>query len=102
MDTDYLSNETYEGAILAAERYHHYLALEFGVLSSDCSDEKEYLENALELIQEIKEMNEYELEDIFAEKISDISLLHKTLDNMVKNINSIKKIPVSKRHFEFE
>jgi len=33
MDTDDLSNETYEAVIIEAEQFHHNLTLHFGVLA---------------------------------------------------------------------
>ena len=35
MDTDELSNETYEAILVEAERFNHNLTLQLGVLSYD-------------------------------------------------------------------
>ncbi len=43
MDTDDLSNETYEAVIIEAERFHHNLTLHFGVLAGQCDTEENSL-----------------------------------------------------------
>jgi hypothetical protein len=43
MDTDDLSNETYEAVIIEAERFHHNLTLHFGLLAGQCDTEEECL-----------------------------------------------------------
>jgi hypothetical protein len=43
MDTDDLSNETYEAVIIEAERFHHNLTLHFGVLAGQCDTEEKSL-----------------------------------------------------------
>ncbi len=50
MDTDELSHEAYQAIIVTAEKFHHDLTLQFGLLSYDCKDEDEYLENSKKLI----------------------------------------------------
>lgn len=101
MDTDNLSNETYEAIITEAEKFDSDLTLQFGVLSNSCKDEYEYIEKAIKLIHKIKKMNEDELPDIFFGPSLDIEELHDTLDQMLENINQVNKIPFSKRHFDF-
>ena len=44
MDTDDLSREAYDAIIIEAEKLTHDLTLNFGVLSSRCRDESEYLD----------------------------------------------------------
>ncbi len=101
MDTDNLSNETYEAIITEAENFDDDLTLQFGVLSSSCKDEYEYIEKATKLIHKIKKMGEDELSDVFTGSIPDIDELHETLDQMLENIAQVNKIPFSKRHFDF-
>ena len=101
MDTDDLSNETYKAVIIEAEKFNHDLTLQFGVLASSCKNEKEYLMYAKELVQEIKELDEFDLEDMFFGKIPDISHLHKCLQQIELNIAEVESIPKEKRHYEF-
>ena len=101
MDTDDLSTEAYEGIIIEAERFNHDLTLQFGVLASSCEDEEDYLKNARELINEIKECDEYDLEDIFFGNPPDRAALIKCLQKIESNIAEVEKIPRGKRHYEF-
>ena len=47
MDTDDLSIDAYDAILRKAEMFHHDLTLQFGVLTSFCENENEYLEKAL-------------------------------------------------------
>ncbi|MBN1575112.1 MAG: hypothetical protein JW913_01070 [Chitinispirillaceae bacterium] len=100
MDTDYLSKETYSGIIIAADNFHHDLTSEFGLLAAECKNEEEYLNNAIDLIEELKELEKDELEDVFYEKIPTVKSFHEALDGILSNIHSIMKIPMKKRHFD--
>lgn len=101
MDTDNLSNEAYQGIIIEAERFNHDLTLQFGVLASDCQDEDEYFRKALDLISEIKMLDNDELTDVFIGNMPDINSLNLILDRIIKNIDQIKKIPKDQKHYEF-
>lgn len=101
MDTDDLSNETYQAVIIEAEKFMHDLTLHFGVLVSSCKNEAEYLDKAEKLIAEIKKGISYDLEDYFFGNIPDIKELHKTLNKILKNIEAVRLIPEDKRHYEF-
>jgi len=101
MDTDDLSNETYKAVILEAEKFNHDLTLHFGVLASSCINEEEYLKNAKKLIIEIREFDDYDLEDLFFGTLPNKLLLSKCLQQMELNINEVISIPEKKRHYEF-
>ena len=101
MDTDDLSNETYKAVILEVEKFNHDLTLQFGVLASSCKNEEEYLANAKQLISEIRELDGYDLEDMFFCNLPNISDLHKCLQQIELNIAQVETIPKEKRHFEF-
>jgi hypothetical protein len=57
MDTDDLSEEAYRAIIIEAERFNHDLTLRFGLLSYHCNDEKEYVDQSVRLIHEMKKLN---------------------------------------------
>lgn len=65
MDTDYLSRVAYNGIIIEAEKLTHDLTLHYGLLSCDCKNETEYIGKAEKLTNEIIELKEYELDDLF-------------------------------------
>jgi hypothetical protein len=101
MDTDDLSNETYKAVILEAEKFNHDLTLQFGVMASSCKTEEEYLQKAKQLIDEIRELDNYDLEDLFFGTSPDKILLEKCLMQIERNIEVIETIPKEKRHYEF-
>jgi hypothetical protein len=101
MDTDDLSREAYKAVITEAEKFDHDLTLQFGVLASHCDNENEYLQSALELIEEIKALEPWELEDLFFGVMPDVAQLNVALDKMINNIAKVQRIPVSKRKYDF-
>jgi len=101
MDTDNLSNEAYQGIFNVAEQFNHDLTLQFGVLASSCKNEADYLDNALQLIAKIRTLDNAELSDLFFGNLPAANYLHLMLDQIVENINHIKKTPESQRHYEF-
>ncbi len=101
MDTDDLSNETYKGVIIEAEKFNHDLTLRFGVLSSSCASEEEYLKNAKMLAKEIRKLDKCDLEDLFFGNLPDISALHKCLQQIELNIAQIQSIPEEQRTYDF-
>ncbi len=101
MDTDDLSNETYEAVIIEAERFHHNLTLHFGVLADDCDTDDEYLDAAEKLVKKIMKAKPHQLEDLFYGEVDDTSALPVTLEKMLENIARIREIPEEKRTYEF-
>jgi hypothetical protein len=101
MDTDNLSTEAYQGIIIEAEKFDHDLTLHFGVLASHCKDEEDYLDKALELISELRSLDEEELIDVFFGNLPDTKLLNLTLDRITENIDQVRKTPKEQRHYEF-
>lgn len=101
MDTDDLSTEAYEEIIIEAEKFHHDLALQFGVIASSCEDEKEYFKMAKKLIKEIKSLHQSELSDIFFDSIPNKKKLDFALKKISMNILEVEKIPEDKRHYDF-
>ena len=99
MDTDDLSEEAYEAVIRKAERFHHDLTLQFGVLASDCKDETEYLEQALLLIKKCESDIEEAIEEIFYENIPEKSKFKLALREIKKSIKEVQKIPIDKRKY---
>ncbi|MBL4862359.1 MAG: hypothetical protein JKY09_05010 [Crocinitomicaceae bacterium] len=101
MDTDDLSTEAYQGIIIEAEKFNHDLTLQFGVLASGCKDEDEYFNKASNLISELRALDKEELMDVFFGNLPDTKSLFLTLDQIIKNINQVRRIPKGQRHYEF-
>jgi hypothetical protein len=101
MDTDDLSKEAYEAIIVEAESFSHDLTLHFGVLSSRCQDEAEFIERSGELAENILVLDDYEIEDLFFGNLPPRKQLEITLMKIIRNIEKLKLIPVNKRHYDF-
>ena len=101
MDTDDLSRAAYEGVLLEAEQLTHDLTLQYGLLSSACEDEADFIEKAIELTNEIMPADDWELADLFWGNPPDKERLNFTLQTIISNIESIRKIPLEKRHYDY-
>ena len=101
MDTDDLSREAYDGILIEAEKLTHDLTLHYGLLSSDCKNESEYLDKAEKLTREILQVYDYELEDLFWGNPPDKNKLINTCKKILENIEKVKTIPFEKRKFDF-
>jgi hypothetical protein len=100
MDTDDLSTQAYKAVIIEAEKFHHDLMLQFGLLADECSDEDEYLEKSIQLISELRTLKPGDLDEVFFDDLPDFKHFQKTLDRILENIQKVKKIPLGKRTFD--
>lgn len=100
MDTDNLSKETYEAVLGTAEKFHHDLTLQFGLLSSYCDNDDEFLDESEALIKDWLELNDlqYVAEDIFFEDPP--TEFRNILINILGNIANARRIPIEKRIFD--
>ena len=102
MDTDELSNETYNAVILTAEYFHHDLTLRFGVLAADCNDDTDYLLKAKKLILTWKGNLKYYSESVFFDYPKpSTSSFEQVLSEIEILIDKVIEVPINKRHFEF-
>lgn len=101
MDTNDLSRETHTAIIDTAERFHHDLTLQFGVLASDCKTDNEYLDQSESMIKEW--LTDWDLEevimDIFFDDTPRKQDFKKVLDKILTNIEKVRKIPIEQRKF---
>ena len=102
MDTNDLSRETHTAIIDTAERFHHDLTLQFGVLASDCKTDNEYLDQSESLIKEW--LTDWDLEevimDIFFDDTPRKQDFKKVLDKILTNIEKVRNIPIEQRKFD--
>ena len=101
MDTDDLSREAYDAIIIEAEKLTHDLTLNFGVLSSRCRDESEYLDKSKRLAKQILQLDDYELEDLLFGNVPDRDKFDFTLEKIISNIEKVNKIQIDKRQYDF-
>lgn len=100
MDTDFLSEEAYNAIIVEAAKFNSNLTLHFGLLASDCNNENDYIEQAEQLINEMKEYDENDIDDLFFGEPPEISEFHEALKKISDAIYELKKIPFDERTFE--
>ena len=102
MDTDDLSRDTYDAVVIEAEKFHHDLMLQFGVLAGSCSEEEEYLNKVQVMINDwllnwdIQEI----IEEIFYERWPNEIEFKKCLSIIIDNICLVKNIPIEQRKFD--
>jgi len=101
MDTDHLSSETYKAIIVEAEKFNHDLTLQFGVLADSCKNEMEYIANAKILIEEFKNLDANDMDDLFFGSPPPKKFLLQALDKISANIMMVEKIPEKDRHYDF-
>jgi len=103
MDTDELSNETYEAVILTAERFNHDLTLQFGCLASKCKSDNDYLLKAEQMTKRWLKYKYFDdlMDDIFFRNPPKRKDFEKSLSDILLNINKVRQIPMKKRTFEF-
>jgi DNA-binding XRE family transcriptional regulator len=101
MDTDDLSQEAYKAVIIEAELFDHNLTIRFGLLSYDCEDEEQFLNESIKLATALKKVSNNTLDDIFFGEPPNKEKLNKVLDKIISNINAVNKIPIDKKHYDF-
>jgi len=88
IDTDDLANKTYQAIMVEAELFNHNLTLQFGLLSYQCDDEKEFIKKSKQLIKQMLKYNMADINDIFfgepPQKNDFHNALNKILDNILK------------------
>ena len=89
MDTDDLSKKTYRAIMVEAEKFNHDLTLQFGLLSYDCKNEKEFIEKSKLLIREMLECNEDDIDDMFFGNPPDTNDFHNALNRILRNISTL-------------
>lgn len=101
MDTDDLSIEAYEGIILEAEKLSHDLTLHYGLLSSDCKDEAEFIRKSEKLSKQILKAEDWEHDDLFFGNPPTRKEIESACMKILANIEKVKAIPFKNRTFDF-
>jgi hypothetical protein len=100
MDTGDLSEETHRAIMVEAEMFNHDLTLQFGLLSGDCINEDDFIEKSVQLINEMKNYDEIDLDDMFFGNPPKMNDFHISLTKILDNIVEVKKIPLDKRTYD--
>ncbi len=100
MDTGDLSEEAYLAIMIEAERFNHDLTLQFGLLSYHCKDEDDFIEKSILLIEDMKNYDEIDFDDMFFGNPPQKLEFHKTLEKFLRNIGELKTISTEKRNYK--
>lgn len=100
MDTGDLSEEAYRSIMIEAESFHPDLTLQFGLLSSHCKDENDFIEKSIQLISEMKKYDHADLDDMFFGNPPKMNKFQTALKRIFNNIVELKKIPTEKRTYD--
>lgn len=100
MDTGDLSEEAYRAIMIEAEMFNHDLTLQFGLLSRHCEDEQDFVEQSIQLINEMKQYDFVDLDDMFFGNPPPVSKFHRSLKKILDNIIELEKIPTAKRTYD--
>ena len=90
-DTDDLSDESYNAIMREAERFHHDLTLQFGLLSSECSDENMFIEMAEKLAKEMLTYDDADIDDMFFGNPPRKKDFHEALKKILNNISKLHR-----------
>ena len=86
IDTDDLTDATYNAIMREADRFDDNLTLQFGLLSYECKDEKEFILKSELLIRKMLRYNADSLDNMFfgepPSKADFQAVLHKILANL--------------------
>jgi len=99
MDINLLSEEACHAVLAEAENFDDDLVTHFEFLTEISDDEKQFLEKAAALANDILRFDDEELEDLFYGAAPDKDELYKTLHSMLENIQAVNEIPFEKRTF---
>lgn len=76
--------------------------MQFGVLASDCESDDEYLDHADSMINEW--LTDWDLEDVMMDIFFDDppgkKEFKKVLENILTNIEKVRKIPIERRKYD--
>lgn len=90
IDTDDLSDRTYKAILSEAEKFHHDLTLQFGLLSYKCADEDMFIRKSEELVREMMTFDESEMDDIFFDEPPTRTEFRNALKRILSNISTLK------------
>ncbi len=91
IDTDDLSDKTYNAIILESEKFNDNLTLQFGLLSYECNNEEEYIDRCKKLIQEMLQYDEGTIDDIFFGEPPVKEKFHWVLNKIFINISTLNR-----------
>ena len=97
-----MSEQTYKGVIVEADLFNEDLALQFGLLAEECSDDDSFLMLSETLIKELLGCKDLKraAEDIFFNGPVRLSDFKECLLKILANIEQVRLIPMEDRTYE--
>ena len=92
IDVSDLSDGTYDAILMESERFDENLTLQFGLLSSNCEDEADFIRKSEKLIRKMLKFNSDTIDDIFFGEPPTKAEFHRILNKLLNNIEKLKKI----------
>ena len=86
-----LTDETYNAILLESEKFDDNLTLQFGLLTHDCDDETDFINQSEKLIKKMLKYNNNTLDDLFFGEPPSMSEFHKVLKKMQSNIERLRR-----------
>ena len=90
IDTGNLTDSTYEAIMIEAERFNHDLTLQFGLLSYECTNEKDFIKKSKKLIAKLITYDDEDLYDLFYGEPPSKKEFHMALNKILINISKLK------------
>ena len=89
IDTDDLSDKTYQAIMAEAGKFDDNLTLKFGLLSYGCTDEKDFIYKSVILIHEMLRYDDIEIDDMFFGEPPTMKSFYKILNKILENISAL-------------
>ena len=89
IDTDDLSDKTYQAIMAEAGKFDENLTLRFGLLSYRCTDEKDFIDKSVILIHEMLRFDDAEMDDMFFGEPPTRKSFYRILNKILKNIGAL-------------
>lgn len=91
IDTDDLTDETYNAILGESERFDENLTLQFGLLSYQCENEEEFISASEKIIRKMLKYNLETIDDLFFGEPPTKAEFHRVLNKISNNISKLKK-----------
>jgi len=92
IDVSDLTDKTYDAILLESSRFDDNLTLQFGLLSSECDDELDFIRKSEKHIRKMLKYNTDTIDDIFFGEPPTKAEFHRILTKLLSNIEKLKKI----------
>jgi len=90
IDTGDLSDKTYKAIMMESDKFNQDLTLQFGLLSYECENEKDFIIKSEKLINQMLKYDEVDLDDMFFGNPPPTKDFHNVLNRILAKIAKLK------------